>query len=72
MWHIELIDIGGDGLIMKTETSVETLPECEIVAGSLCCRHLGVMTVTLIHDEELVYEVKVNGLSVGWAVIRSL
>ena len=72
MWGIELVDIGGDGLVTLCKTSVDTLPGCEIVAGHLCARHLGVMTVTLIHDEELVYEVKVDGLKVGVVVIRSL
>ena len=72
MWDIKLIDIGGDGLIAETQVTVDTLEECEILAGEECARHLGIINVTLIHDEELVYEVKVNGLSVGWAVIRSL
>ena len=72
MWNIRLVDIGGDGLITEKVTPVDTLPECEVMAGLLCARHLGVQRVTLLHTEDLIYGVLVNGLEVGVVVITIL
>ena len=72
MWDIQFVDIGGDGLVTNKQTTVDTLLECEIMAGLLCARHLGVQSVTVEHEGDLQYSVKVNGHRVGTVLIRSL
>jgi len=72
MFKIELIDIGGDGLVTEKKTTVETLPECEVVIRKECCIHLGIMSVTLVHEGDLVYSVWVNGRKVGVVTVTVL
>lgn len=72
MFKIILIDIGGDGKKVEFDTCVDTLPQAEQLAGKECSEHLGTNEVSLIHEEDLVYEVIAVGCSVGWCVIKSL
>jgi len=72
MWEIKLIDIGGDGLVTEKQTSVDTLLDCEVMAALLCARHLGVVSVNLVYDDNLMYSVRVNGVEVGVVHIRTL
>ncbi|MBA7474027.1 hypothetical protein ES707_09374 [subsurface metagenome] len=72
MFKIELIDIGGDGLVGECKTPVETLAEAEIEALWEITRHLQTVDIELIHDEDLVYEVISGGCSVGAVAITVL
>lgn len=72
MFKIILLDIGKDGKKVEFDTEADTLEQAEQVAGLECSNHLGINVVSLIHDEELVYEVIAVGCSVGWCVIRTL
>lgn len=72
MFKIILLDIGGDGKKVEFDTEAGTLEDAEQLAGLECSEYLHVGTVSLIHNEDLVYEVFTNGRSVGWCVIRTL
>jgi len=72
MWGIELIDIGGDGCVATCNSSVETLPEAELVAKWEITRHLQTVDVRLRHDGDLIYEVISDERSVGVVKITSL
>lgn len=72
MFKIELVDIGGDGLIGDFKTSVDTLAEAEVIAKGEVGGHLGTKDVQLIHNEDLLYEVISGGRSVGVVQITTL
>lgn len=71
MFNIKLADIGGDGKLVEFNTVVETLKEAELLTGAAVAKHLGVCEVQLVHENDLVYDIIVDGCSVGVAVIRS-
>lgn len=72
MFKIELVDIGGDGLIGECNVPVDTLPEAEILAREQIRKALQTYDVQLIHNEELLYEVISGGCSVGVVQITTL
>lgn len=72
MFNIKLVDIGGDGLVTEIETDYETLIETEISVQEVINRHLGITTARLVHVDDLVYDVKVNGHTAGIVVMRTL
>lgn len=71
MWHIELVDIAGSGLVVGFDTSVDTLLEAEIIAANDIRKHLGVHDIELSHYEDLVYDVWNGGLTIGVVHIHS-
>lgn len=72
MWHIKLVDIGGDGLVTECNSSLDTLAELEILIEGSINQHLGVHSCRLEHTEELVYSVWVDGIEVGVVVIKDV
>lgn len=72
MFGMKLVDIGGDGLVVDCQTTVETLAETELLVKASINQHLGVHCTELEHIEDLTYSVIVNGHEVGVVVITSL
>lgn len=72
MFAIKLVDIGSDGLVTGFKTSVDTLPEVELIATELVSQHINRFDIELIHDDELVYEVFSGGVSIGVVEIRTI
>jgi len=72
MFKVKMIDIGGDGLLTSFDTGVDTLAEAELIAGAEIAGHLGTEDVSLVHTDELIYEVISDGHSAGTVTIRSL
>ena len=72
MWHIKLVDINGDGLVVDIDSHLETLAEVELCAKQTINEHLHITNVELVHDDELVYSVWVNGHEIGLVVVKSV
>ncbi|GAJ09075.1 unnamed protein product [marine sediment metagenome] len=72
MFRIELIDIGGDGLVMGFDTSVDTLTEAEVIAVGEISGHVGTNEVKLYHSGDLIYDVFARGENVGSVAIKVL
>ena len=72
MFNIKLVDIGGDGQVVDFSTTVDTLAEAEIIAKGEIGGHLGTYKADLLYDDDLVYEVMLDGVSVGVVAIESL
>lgn len=72
MFDIKLVDINGNGLVVDCETYLETLAEVEIFVKNAINTHLGITTVELVYDDELVYSVWVNGREIGLVVVKSV
>lgn len=72
MFKIELVDIGGDGLITEANIAVDTLLGAEVLARELVCKALQTTDIELAYDEDLVYEVMHKGESVGVVAITSI
>jgi len=72
MFKAELIDIGNSGLVTELKTSVETLPEAELIIKEVISKYLQTIDVELVYDDDLVYEVISRGRSMGVVSITSL
>jgi len=72
MFKAELIDIGNSGLVTELKTSVETLPEAELIIKEVISKYLQTIDVELVYDDDLVYEVISRGRSMGIVSITSL
>jgi len=72
MFNIKLVDIGGDSQVTEFNTSVDTLPEAELLAGAECGKHIGRHDVSLTHQHDLIYDVISDEQFVGMCVIKTL
>lgn len=72
MFRIKLVDIAGDGLVTEFDSNFETLAAVEILVKATLNEHLGIHCVELIHNEDLIYSVWVNGHEIGICVIMSI
>lgn len=72
MFKVELVDIGGDGLVTDFKTPVDTLAEAEVIARVKVCNHIGDYNAELIYDDDMIYEVISGGRSVGVVAITTL
>lgn len=72
MWHIDLIDIAGNGLVVGFKTNVDTLDEAEIIAANEIGKHFNTNAISLVYDNDMVYEVYCRNESIGCVHIKSL
>lgn len=72
MFNVKLVDIGGDGLTTEFNSTLETLIEVEILVIGSINQHLGVHCARLEHTGYLVYNVWVNGHTIGVVIIKDV
>lgn len=72
MWHIDLVDIKGNGLVVGFDTNVDTLTEAELIAVGEIRKCLQDEQIELAYEDELVYEVWRLDKSIGCVHIKSL
>lgn len=72
MFHVKLVDINGDGLVVELDSPAETLCELEIRIKATINEHLHITNTELVYDDELVYSVYVNGREIGLVVVKSV
>lgn len=72
MFNIRLVNIGGDRLVTEFGSNLDTLAEVEAFVTGEINKHLGIQCALLVHDEDLLYRVWVNGHDVGFVSIKSV
>jgi len=72
MWDIKLVDIDGSNIVTGVNSNYETLAEVEIFIESTINQLLHVHSVRLVHTDELVYSVWLNGYEIGVVVIKDV
>lgn len=72
MFRVRLVNIGGDSLVAEFSSNLDTLAEVEMFVTAELNKHLGIHNAQLIHDEDLLYRVWVNGHEVGFVSIKDV
>jgi len=72
MWAVKLVDIGGNGLVVELTSTLETLAEVEFFVVNVLYEKLGVAPIHLVHTDELVYGVWLNGHEIGVVSIKDV
>jgi len=72
MWDIKLVDMNGNGIVTGINTTYQTLADVEIFVESTINQLLGVHSVRLVHTEDLIYGVWLNGHEIGVVVIKDV
>ena len=72
MFSVKIVDIAGDGIVVDFNSTLETLAEVEILVTNSINEKLGVSCIQLVHDDELVYSVWLNGHEIGIVAIKSV
>ena len=72
MFEVKMVGLGGKKELREFTTSVDTLAEAELLAGAEAAKDLETEDVSLVHTDELIYEVISDGRSAGTVCIRSI
>jgi len=72
MFKVKMVGIGGQNRLKEFDTVVDTLAEAELLAGAEVAKDLDTEDVSLVHTDELIYEVISDGRSAGTVCIRSI